>query len=154
AHPRSEVAAGAAEHDHAPAGHVFATVIAHTFHHDVRAAVADAEPLARHAADIGLAAGRAVERDVADDDVLLGLEGGSLRRIRDHLAAREALAEAVVRVADKRHRDAARNERAEALTGRSGERDLDRVVRQPRGAVAARDFGAEHRADRAIRVAE
>src|SRR5205085_4386500 len=85
AHPRSEVAAGAAEHDHAPAGHVFATVIAHTFHHDVRAAVADAEPLARHAADIGLAAGRAVQRDVADDDVLLGLEGGSLRRIRDHL---------------------------------------------------------------------
>ena len=38
------------------------------------AAVAHAEALAGHAADVGLAARRAVERDVADDDVLLGRE--------------------------------------------------------------------------------
>ena len=41
------------------------------------AAVAHAEALAGHAADVGLAAGGAVERHVADDDVLLGREGAS-----------------------------------------------------------------------------
>ncbi len=40
----------------------------------MRAAVAHAEPLAGPAAEEGLAAGRAVERDVADQDVVLGDE--------------------------------------------------------------------------------
>ena len=56
---------------HAPAGHVLAAVIADAFDDDRRAAVADAEALAGDAADVALAARRAVERDVADDDVLL-----------------------------------------------------------------------------------
>ena len=71
AHAGREVAPGPPEHDHPPAGHVLAAVIADTFDHDRRAAVADAETLAGHAADVALAAGRAVERDVADDDVVL-----------------------------------------------------------------------------------
>ena len=45
----------------------------------VDAAVADAEALAGHAADVRLAAGRAVEGDVADDDVLLGDEASTPR---------------------------------------------------------------------------
>ena len=71
-HAGAEVAAGRAEHDDAAAGHVFAAVIADGFDDGVHAAVAHAEALAGHAADVGFAAGRAVERDVADDDVLLG----------------------------------------------------------------------------------
>ena len=73
--PAREVAPGAAEHDDAAAGHVLAAVVAHALDDGVDAAVAHAEALAGHAADVGLAAGRAVERDVADDDVLLGDEG-------------------------------------------------------------------------------
>jgi hypothetical protein len=46
------------------------------------------------------------------------------RRIDDDLAAGEPLADVVVRVALELQRDAARHERAEALAGRSGERDL------------------------------
>ena len=65
------------EHDDAAAGHVLAAVVAHRLHHRVHAAVAHAEALAGHAADVGLAAGRAVEGDVADDDVLLGHEASS-----------------------------------------------------------------------------
>ena len=42
-----------------------------------RAAVAHGEALAGDAAEEGLAAGRAVERDVADDDVLLGREAST-----------------------------------------------------------------------------
>ena len=74
AHAGREVAPGPAEHDDAAAGHVLAAVIADAFDDHRGAAVAHAEPLAGHAADERLAAGRAVERDVADDDVLLGLE--------------------------------------------------------------------------------
>ncbi len=76
AHPGGEVASGLAEHDDQSARHVLAAVIADAFDDRVRAAVAHREALAGHAAEERLAAGRAVERDVADDDVLLGLEGG------------------------------------------------------------------------------
>ena len=87
AHPRGEIAARPSKDDHAAAGHVFAGMVADAFDHHVRAAVADAEALARHAAHVRLAAGRAVERDVADNNVVLGSERRALRRIRDHLAA-------------------------------------------------------------------
>ena len=48
----------------------------------MRAAVADAEPLAGPAAEEGPAAGRAVEGDVADQDVVLGDEPRRLGRDR------------------------------------------------------------------------
>ena len=53
------------------AGHVFAAVVADAFDDRLRAAVANAEPFAGDAAEIDLAARRAVEHDVAGDDVLL-----------------------------------------------------------------------------------
>ena len=74
-HAGAEVAAGAAEHDDPPAGHVLAAVVADALDHRDRARVAHAEALADDAADEDLAAGRAVEHDVAGDDVLLGDEG-------------------------------------------------------------------------------
>ena len=76
-HAGGEVPAGAADDHHAPARHVLAPVVAHALHHGERAAVADREALARDAAEVGLAAGRAVEHHVADEDVLLGDEGRS-----------------------------------------------------------------------------
>ena len=82
-HAGGEVAPRRAEHDDAPAGHVLAAVVAHALDDGAGAAVADAEALAGHAADVRLAAGRAVERDVADEDVLLGDERRLARRIDD-----------------------------------------------------------------------
>src|SRR5690606_3607273 len=66
-HAGAEVPARGAQHHDAAAGHVFAAVIADGFDDRVDAAVAHAEALARHAADVGLAGRRAVEGDVADD---------------------------------------------------------------------------------------
>ena len=103
AHARREVAAGPADHDDAPRGHVLAAVIADAFDHGKRAAVADREPLAGDAAHVGLAAGRAVEADVADDHVLVGRERRLPRRIHDQLAARQPLAPEVVRIALEAH---------------------------------------------------
>ena len=71
AHARREVPAGTADHDHATRRHVLAAVVANAFDHRQRPAVADREALAGDAADVGLAAGRAVETDVADDHVLV-----------------------------------------------------------------------------------
>ena len=90
AHAGGEVPAGAAEHDDAAAGHVLAAVIADAFDDRERAAVADGEPLAGEAADVRLAAGRAVQRDVADDDVVLGDERRLPRRIDDQPCRRTA----------------------------------------------------------------
>ena len=69
------------EHDDAAAGHVLAAVVADALDDRDGAAVAHGESLAGQAADVRLAARRAVERDVADDDVLFGREGRSLGRI-------------------------------------------------------------------------
>ena len=75
--PGREVAPGPAEHDDAPAGHVFAAVVADAFDDGDGAAVANGKALAGDTAEVGLAARRAVERDVADDDVLLGHEAST-----------------------------------------------------------------------------
>ena len=72
--PAAKLRPGRPEHDDAAAGHVLAAVIADAFDDRRRAAVAHGEALARDAAEERLAAGRAVERDVADDDVLLRRE--------------------------------------------------------------------------------
>ena len=72
--PAREVAPGRPEHDDAPAGHVLAAVVADALDDRGRAGVAHAEPLADDAAEVRLARRRAVERDVAGDDVVLGDE--------------------------------------------------------------------------------
>src|SRR4029077_829868 len=153
-HAGGEVPPGAAEHDDAAAGHVFTAVVADAFDDRVDSAVADAEPLTGHAADERLAAGRAVEGHVADDDVLLGDERAAARRGDAERAAREPLAPVVVGVALEREGDAPWDEGAEALPGRSGEVDLDRVVGEPLAAPLLRDARAEHGADGPIDVAD
>src|SRR5205085_12685052 len=102
AHAGREVASGGTEHDYATAGHVLAAVVADALDDSGRAGVADGEPLAREAADERPARRRPVQHGVADDDVLLGPEGGILRGADRDDPARETLADIVVRVADER----------------------------------------------------
>src|SRR5207247_1518560 len=83
----------------------------------------------------GLAAGGAVEGDVADDDVVLGLERRRSRREDDEPSAREALTPVVVGVALQRERHAAGHEGAEGLAGRAGEVHAHGVVGQPTAAL-------------------
>src|SRR4029453_4243225 len=127
-HVGGEGSPGGAEADDAAARHVFAAVVADALDDRVNPAVAHAEPLTGHAANERLAAGRAVEGDVTDDDVLLGDERALARREDDERAAREALAPVVVGVALEREADSPRDESAEALPRRAGEVDLDRLV--------------------------
>src|SRR6185437_7083512 len=134
--------------------HVLAAVVADRLDDRLQSAVAHAEALARHAADVRLPGGRAVEGDVADDDVFLGDEGRSGRRVDDELAAREPLADVIVRIALERERHPVRQERPEALSGRAFEMEPDGILGQPRRAPAARDRAAGDRADDAVDVAD
>ena len=70
--PAAKLRPVGADHDGDAAGHVLAAVVAGPLDDGQGAAVADAEPLAGPAAEEGPAAGRAVEGDVADQDVVLG----------------------------------------------------------------------------------
>src|SRR5258708_7967227 len=153
-HAGAEVAAGAAEDDDAAAGHVFAAVVADALDDGVDAGVADGEALAGHAAEINLAGGGAVEGDVADDHVVLGLEGGGGGRVDDDLAAGEALADVVVGVALDGERHAARHERAEALAGGPFEVDADGVGGHALGAVLPPRLAAGGGAGDAVDVAD
>ena len=76
--PAAKLRPRLAEHDHEAVRHVFAAVIADAFDHRGRAGVAHREALAGHAVEERLAAGRAVEHDVADEDVFFGHERGCL----------------------------------------------------------------------------
>ena len=154
AHAGGEVAAALAEHHHQAVRHVLAAVIAQAFHHRRRAGIAHREALAGHAVEVGFAAGGAVEHHVADQDILFRQEGGSARRIDDQPAAGESLAHVVVGVAFEFERDALGQKCAEALPGRAGELEADRVVGQAGRAVAPRDLAAEHRAHGAMHVAD
>src|SRR5262249_35200377 len=134
AHPRGEVAPGAAEDERHAAGHVLAAVIAAALDDRGGAAVPDAEALARASGEEGLPGGRAAEDRVADDDVLVGAEARASRRADREDASREALADVVVRVPLEDEEHPARRERAEALSGGASGLDRDRAVLQ---AVAA-----------------
>src|SRR5207249_9715344 len=131
---------------------VLAAVVADALDHRGDAAVAHAEALAGLAAEEDLAARRAVQRDVAHDDVLLRREGRVARRVDDDAPAREALAEVVVGVARELDGDAGGEPGAEALARGARELDADRLRRQPLGAVAAGDLRRQYRAGRPVAV--
>src|ERR1019366_9291762 len=98
-HARREIAAGGAQHDDDAAGHIFAAVIADALDDRYRTGVAHGETRAGHAAEIAFAGDGAVKHGVADDDRLMRRDFlGVARGIDDDLAAREALADIIVRL--------------------------------------------------------
>src|SRR3954452_13243193 len=151
-HARGEVAPGGPEHDHAAAGHVLAAVVAHALDDRLYAGVADAEALAREAAEERPAGGGAVQHRVADHHVLLGDERRALGRAHGEHAAGHALAGVVVGVAVELDGHAAHQPAAEALATVSVRADADGVVGQALVAVAARDLAREQAADATVLI--
>src|SRR5690606_9652462 len=152
AHACSKVAASGAEHHDTPAGHVFATVVADTFHNGGRAAVAHAEAPGGDAAEEGFTLGCAVHDDVADQDVFLGLEGRHLRWVNHDAPAAEPLADEVVAVAFDFDGHASRQERTQALPCRTAQLDVHGIFRQPLGAPLLGDFTRQHGADHTVDI--
>ncbi len=92
------------------------------------AAVADAESLGGTSPEQCPAAGCPVENDVADEHIVFGHECALDRWVDDETSARQALADVVIRIALQLQRDTASQKRAEALTCRAVEFDVDGVV--------------------------
>ena len=114
AHARGEVVAHRAEHGHPAAGHVFTSVVTHTFDDRPGAAVAHRESLAGPAGNEGISAGRAVQRHVADQDILL-FPYAVRRRAHRQRSAGQAFAQVVSGGSVQGDLLALRQERAEGL---------------------------------------
>src|SRR5882672_6051563 len=152
-HAGAEVAPGLTQHHHGTARHVFAAMVADTLDHRQCARIAYGEALAGYAPEVRLPADRAVEHDVAGDDVFGRLAAELGRRLHRNAPAGQALAAVVVGVPDVIERYALGEESAEALPGGTCEADMDGVVRQPGMAVTLSNMPRQHRPDRAIDVA-
>ncbi len=124
-------------------------MIADALHNGRSAGVAHAEALARHAVDERLAAGSAVQRHVADDDIVLMDKLAGLGRIHDDLPAGEALAEIVVGVTLQFQRQPLGDEGAEGLAAAAVALDRVGVITQA-VAVEPGDLTAEDGAEGAV----
>src|ERR1700730_5845294 len=80
-HASGKISPAGPEHQDQAPGHVFATVIANSFDHSSRSGVANCKALARDSVEKRFAAGGAVEGNVANQNILLGCESGTARRI-------------------------------------------------------------------------
>src|SRR5260370_17105607 len=75
-------------------------------------------------------------------------------RIENELAAGESLTKVIVRGAFERESHALGEECSETLSGRSGEFETDRAVRQALGTIPAGDLAPPHRTPGAMHVAD
>ena len=105
-HAGAKVTPSAAKDDNASTRHILTAVVTDTLDYRARAAVSHCEALGYDSANIGFAAGRAIEVDVTCDDVLLGFECALLGWIENNFSARQALTDEVICVALNRKRDA------------------------------------------------
>jgi len=129
-------------------------VIADALDHRPSAAVAHGEALGGGAAEEGAAAGGAVQGHVADDDVVLRLEGRLQRRRDDELAAGQTLAHVVVGISRQLDGHPMGQPGTKGLAGGAPDLDADGVLRQPGVAVAARHLAREHGAEGAVVVVD
>ena len=129
-------------------------MIAHCFDDGIDTTITHRKALACHATHKQLATGRAVQRDVADDHVVLRREGRILRREDGDSSTGEPLADVIVGIALETERHATRHERPKTLTRRAIEADADRVIGQTGGAPLASDLTARDGTDDAIDVTD
>ena len=131
-HSGSEVGTNRAEHDDNSSGHVFAAVMPHTFDDCRRTTVAHREALARASGNEQAAAGRPVQRGIADQHIASALVGDR------NQPAVHALADAVVCSPAEMQLGARQSKRAERLSGVAGQRQT-KWLRQAGIARALRD---------------
>ena len=91
--------------------------------------VAYCEAFAGHALQVRLSTGSTVEGHVADDDVLVGVEGGQPVRYHDQSAPTQPLTKVVIGLTLQQELDALGGEGPEALSGRTAEAELDGTIR-------------------------
>ena len=132
AHAGSDVLAGRSQDDDTAPGHIFQGMIATAFHDCDRTGVAHRKALPGNAVDIGAAAGGAIERDIADDDVLFRRICRSCRRCHAQLAAGETFAKIIIGIALQMDGNTCRQKGTERLTAAAAANDLTSIFGQRR----------------------
>ena len=148
-HTGGKVIAGSAQNDNGAACHIFTPVFAHALGNGNRSGISYTEPFTGDSVDKCLTAGCAVQRNVADDDIILRPEAGAFGGIDNQLAAGQTFSEIVVAVAPQLQRQSLRDKGAEALTARAVADDLVGILLQG-VAVSDGDFRAERRSQRSV----
>src|ERR1700676_3258879 len=85
-HASGKISPAGPEHQDQAPGHVFATVVADALDHRGRSRVANCKPLTSDSVEKRFAAGGTVEGNVADQNIFLGGESGTARRIHHQLS--------------------------------------------------------------------
>ena len=98
-------------------------MVAHAFHNRQCAAVAHAEAFASHAAYIGCAAGCAVQRHIAGDNIVLRRESAVFRRFHAQDPAGKSFTHIIVAIPFQHQGDSLGQESAKALPRAAGEVD-------------------------------
>ncbi|MNC28553.1 hypothetical protein D3C75_767650 [compost metagenome] len=127
-------------------------MVAHAFNNYLRTGVAHGEPFTGDAADIRLTAGRSVKRRIPDNNVVLSSKGSLRRWLNNQLASGQPFTHIVIGVAFDRNCNALRYESAQTLSGRAGEVQTDRIIRQTCCPIFAGKLAAQNRADCAVDV--
>src|SRR5580698_2620431 len=105
-------------------------MVAYAFNNGRGSRIAHSKALAGYAVEEYLAAGCAVEDNVAHEDAFLGQKARSLGWISNDAPAREPLAYVIVGVTFKLERHAGGRECAKALSGRAGEFEMNCAIGQ------------------------
>ena len=153
-HSGSEIPSRLAQHNHPPACHILAAVVASALDNGYRSRVAHTEALTYLAIYIQFAAGGTVEPRISCDNVLLGMEilaGACWWQDRD-APATETLAEVVVALALEPDVQPAHGESSERLSCRTLELDVDGAVGQPGFTVFLRDDTTQHGSHGAVGI--
>src|SRR4029079_5168734 len=129
-HARSEIASDTANADDDAAGHIFAAVITHALDHCDRSGVTNGKAFSGDSGKVSLALDCAVEAGIPYDDIFMRLPPSGLRWTHDQAAARQTLADIVVRIANEFERQAAGKKGSEALSCSSDQPSPKRARRQ------------------------
>src|SRR5690606_19410373 len=112
-HAGAEVRADWSQDHRGAAGHIFAAIRAAALDDDIRARIANRQAFAGLACRAQRARGCAIKNGVANDAVVLADERARHGGAYDDAAAREALADIVIGIAEDFERDALAEESAE-----------------------------------------
>ena len=142
-HTSGEVATSAAKAENATTCHVLATVVTHALNNGSDTRVTDSETLGSHTAEETGTSGSAVETDVTDDHVLLGLEDGRARWVDDQTTTRQTLSNVIVAVTLKFESDTGGKEGTEGLAGGATNVGVNGILRQTLLTVLLADLVGE-----------
>lgn len=129
-HTSSEVATSAAKTENTTTSHVLATVVTHTLNNGGDTRVTDSETLGGNTAEETGTSSSAVQANVTDNHVLLGLEDRVAGRVDDEATTGKTLSDVVVAVTLKLKGDTRCEVGTEGLTSGTTDVSVDGVLRQ------------------------